>query len=733
MAITNTIPGKLPEETLNNLKEGIYDDVILFTLAVFGPHRFDELVNNPNNSVNNRMEENLFHETAKQLIIDTCIEKYTKFGDIYYKITTKGEDLVLQNAENNPAVKDLINAYNNVLGISKNTKEMEPISTSKYRIRYKDYVFGLLSLVWRLDSFSKAAAESQKIKPELNISLGKCLENNAEKFSNNNAILYENVKYTYKELNECINRYANYFLSLGVKKGEVFNVFLENRPELLFIIGAMSKIGTIGSLINTRQRSKTLIHSLKLNPVNIYLIGEELIEPFEEIKSELGLSGKERFYIVPDNGKKQAPNDYINLNSVTKDQDENNPPTTNEIKGMETYAFIFTSGTTGMPKAAHIRNVHTVSSINSWGGMVLNMQPDDVLFCSLPLFHSNAMHIGWASTIWGGAAIAIARKFSVTNFWKDVRRFGATCFNYIGEICRYLYNQPPTPDDRKHNVYKICGNGLQPEIWKDFKLRFGIREVYEHYGMTEMMSMFCNYLNLDCTVGFNFSPYTIVKYDIESEKPIRGEDGYLQEVNEGEAGLVLIEMQSEYTFAGYTSKEANKKKLINNAFKQGDWWYITGDVLRDIGFKHAQFVDRLGDTFRWKGENVSTTEVEEVLSSLEYISHSSVYGVEIPGTEGKASMASIISTSEHKIFKFNELLQTLNNNLPKYAIPLFIRFLSDLSTTSTYKIQKRKLKNEGYDIAKLKDPIYVLLPKNSEYKLMTKEIYNNIRNGVYPF
>ncbi|KKK79210.1 hypothetical protein LCGC14_2835790, partial [marine sediment metagenome] len=210
MAITNTIPGKLPEETLNNLKEGIYDDVILFTLAVFGPHRFDELVNNPNNSVNNRMEENTFHETAKQLIIDNCIEKYTKFGDIYYKITTKGEDLVLQNAENNPAVKDLINAYNNLLGISKKTKEMEPILTSKYRIRYKDYIFGLLSLVWRLDSFSKAAAESQKIKPELNISLGKCLENNAEKFSNNNAILYENVKYTYKELNECINRYANY-------------------------------------------------------------------------------------------------------------------------------------------------------------------------------------------------------------------------------------------------------------------------------------------------------------------------------------------------------------------------------------------------------------------------------------------------------------------------------------------------------------------------------------------
>ena len=733
MAATSTIPDKLPEETLNNLKEGKYDDVILFTLAVFGPHRLDEFVNNPSNSIENRMDEKLFHKFAEQLIIDNSIIKYTKFGEIYYQITSKGEDFVLKNVEDNPDVKSHINTFNDVLGISKKNEEVESVSTSKYRIRYKDYIFGLLSLVWRLDSFSKAAEESKNILPELNISLGKCLENNAKKFANNNAILYENVKYTYTELNENINRYANYFLSLGVKKGDIFNVFLENRPELLFIIGAMSKIGTIGSLINTRQRSTTLIHSLKLNPVNIYLIGEELIEPFEEVKSELGLSGKEKLYFVPDNGKMQVPNSYINLKDIIKDEDENNPPTTNEIKGKETYAFIFTSGTTGMPKAAHIRNVHTVSSINSWGGMVLNMQPDDILYLSLPLFHSNAMHIGWASTIWGGSALAIARKFSITNFWKDVRRFGATCFNYIGEICRYLYNKPPTPEDRKHKVYKICGNGLQPEIWKDFKERFGIREVYEHYGMTEMMNMFCNYLNLDCTVGFNFSPYRIVKYDIESEEPMRGEDGYIQEVREGEAGLVLVEMQSEYIFAGYTSKEANMKKLINNAFKQGDWWYNTGDVLRDIGYKHAQFVDRLGDTFRWKGENVSTTEVEEVLSTLEDISHYSVYGVEIPGTEGRACMASIISTIEHEKFEFSKLIQILTNNLPKYAFPLFIRFLSELSTTSTYKIQKTKLKNEGYDITNINDPIYIILPRSSDYKLMTKEIYKNVRNGVYPF
>ena len=248
-----------------------------------------------------------------------------------------------------------------------------------------------------------------------------------------------------------------------------------------------------------------------------------------------------------------------------------------------------------------------------------------------------------------------------------------------------------------------------------------------------MMGMFCNYLNLDCTVGINFSPHALVKYDVEKDELIRGDDGYLQEVDEGEAGLLIMQMQHEFVFAGYTNTEANKKKMIHDAFEEGDLWYHTGDLLRNIGFKHAQFVDRLGDTFRWKGENVSTAEVEEVLTSLEDISHSSVYGVEIPGTEGKAGMVSIISTSTPENFDFSNLLLFLNENLPNYAIPYFIRFLSEFSTTSTYKIQKSDLKKVGFNINETTDQIYVLLPGSSEYTLLTKEIHDNIINGVYPF
>jgi citronellyl-CoA synthetase len=502
---------------------------------------------------------------------------------------------------------------------------------------------------------------------------------------------------------------------------------------LIFLIGAMSKIGSIGALINTRQRSTTLLHSLRLNPVKMYVIGEELIEPFEEIKSELGLTGEEKLYFLEDTGEIDIPEGYIDLKKEIENKNKKNPPTTVERKGKETYLYIFTSGTTGLPKAAHIRNLHTVTSINGWGQMVLHMTPEDIMYISLPLYHSNALHLAWSAAIGGGSAIAIARRFSVRNFWEDIIKFKATCFNYIGEICRYLYNQPPSSKDRKHKVYKICGNGLRPEIWKEFKERFGIREVYEHYGMTEMWGMFCNYLNLDRSIGYNYGSYAIVKYDVENNEPFKDKNGFLQRVDEGEAGLLIVEATTQYTFAGYTDRVSSGKKLLYDVFEKGDVWMNAGDMVRNIGYNHAQFVDRLGDTFRWKGENVSTIEVEEVISSFESIEHYSVYGVEIPGTEGRAGMASILTPIKHGNFDFNSFLRMLQSNLPKYAIPIFIRFLSELSTTGTYKIQKFDQKKVGFDITKTNDPIYVHLPGSSEYTFLTKEIYENLLNEKYRF
>jgi citronellyl-CoA synthetase len=724
----NTIPYKIPESLLENLEKGNYDKIILFVLAVFGPHKLKELVNDPSESFENRMDKELFSQWAEKLKREQFIEEFELDNETNFRITSKGKDEILKYIENLKILKIL----EEKIGPIEKNKPLSSKSVSGYKITYQDYVFGLLSLFWRFDSFF-IEKEFDKIGPDKKVSLGKCLERNAVKFPNNKALLYEDQEYTYKELNEWINRYSNFFLSLGVEKGEVINIFLENRPELMFIMAAMSKIGTIGSLINTKQRAATLKHSLKLNPVRIYVIGEELIEPFEDVREELELTPEDKLYFVVDREEKDIPEGFLDLKEHIKNQDIRNPPTTAEILGKETYVFIFTSGTTGLPKAAHIRNVHTVGSMLGWGKMALNMQPDDIYYISLPIYHSNALHLGWASAIVNGAAVALARRFSVRNFWKDIAKFKATCFNYIGEICRYLYNQPPSPNDRKHTVYKIAGNGLRPEMWKEFKERFGIREVYEHYGMTEMQGMFCNYLNLDCTIGICLNPYVIVKYDIDKDEPIRGEDGFLQMVDESEAGLFLMQIRDPYTFAGYTSKSANKQKIIENAFEEGDMWLYSGDLIKSIGYSHAQFVDRLGDTFRWKGENVSTSEVEDVISSFEEVEHSSVYGVMVPETEGRAGMVSVVSNKNHKVFNFNGLMKIVKENLPKYAIPLFIRFLSKLSTTDTHKIPKSDMKKVGFDVNKTEDPIYALLPGSSEYTLLTEEIYSNIINGKYRF
>ncbi len=725
----NTIPDKLPKKFLIRLKRGKYDDALLFTLAVFGPHKLNELVNDLSKSIIHRMDEELFRDWVSKLKNYGFIEEYKKNNDHYFKATEKGKDELLSRVENTFMIRYLKKFFSQWLGPIEPEKE----NKSLYVLKYRDVIFGLLSVYWRLCDFLNAAKKNKKVGPDDSISLGKRLEYNAEQYSSNPAIYYEDVMYTYKEFNENVNQYANYLLSLGVTKGEAINIFVENRPELLFLIGAMSKIGTIGALINTRQRSSILQHSLKLNPVKIYIIGEELIKPFEEIKSELGLTGKEKLYFLKDKGKIDIPEDFVDLKKEIDDENKENPSIKTEIKGKDTHIYIFTSGTTGLPKAVHIRNMYTVTSIDAWSETILHMIPDDIMYISLPLFHSNAIHIAWSAAIGGGSAIAIARRFSVRNFWKDIIKFNATCFNYIGEICRYLFNQPPSPEDRKHRVYKICGNGLRPEIWKEFKERFGIREVYEHYGMTEMWGAFVNYLNLDCTVGYNAAPYAIVKYNIENNEPERGKNGFLQRVEEGQAGLLVIQTISEYIFAGYTDKTASEKKLLYDVFEKGDVWMNASDVVRNIGYNHAQFVDRLGDTFRWKGENVSTTEVEDIISSFEEIDHASVYGVEIPGYEGRVGMASILATIKHEKFDFNNFVKTLQDNLPKYAIPIFIRFLSQLNTTSTYKIQKYDMKKIGFNIKKTNNPIYVYLPRSAKYTLLTERIYENILNRKYRF
>ncbi len=601
-------------------------------------------------------------------------------------------------------------------------------------ISFFDYLKGWLCLSWRLPTLLRTKKQIENIGTENRESWGSMLEENAEKFPDNPAIKSEESRLSWREYNEAVNRCANYFISQGLKKGDVACVFLENRPELLIVYSAMAKIGAVNSMINTNLRQDSLRHCLALHPAKVYIIGEEVIEAFEEVKNGLELQPEQALYCMPDTGRKPAPEGFIDFNEVAENSPVSNPASTDEVKPADTIAYVFTSGTTGgMLKAAVITHGRLVGSRYYNGKVVLDMRPTDTMYIPLPFFHTNALALSWPPVFASGSAVAIRRKFSVSNFWSDVRKYHATSWCYIGELCRYLMNQPPQANDRDNPLNKIIGNGLRPDIWQAFKNRFGIARVYEIYGAAESNLYFVNIFNLNCTVGRCRLPYAIVKFDVDEDTAIRDKNGFMQRVEVGQTGLLLGEISETNPFIGYTSKEATESKIIHDVFTNADSWFNTGDLMRDIGYGHVQFVDRTGDTFRWKGENVSTTEVEAVANTLSQVSLSTVYGVKMPGGDGRAGMIAIIPECNLEAFDLKALYGHFQGTLPFYAVPKFLRLNKDLECTSTHKIKKVELKKEGFDPGRINDTLYVLLPGEAEYQPLTGEVYTEILDGKYRF
>jgi len=599
-------------------------------------------------------------------------------------------------------------------------------------IKFRNLIPGILSLLFRLPSVIKAL-KLLKVTGEDRRSLGVVLEEVAERYPDKTAILYEDARFTYDQVNRIVNQYAAYFRSLGVQKGEPVVVMLENRPEFIFVVAALAKLGAISGLINTNQRGQVLKHSFKLVGKRIFIIGEELIDAFEDIRPDLDLTGNEVLCFVPDKCAQVMPDGFVDLTEAVKKQTTQNPGTTNEILMKDTVFYIFTSGTTGMPKAVIMTHKRWVIGGVFFGQGILGLNSEDVVYCSVPLFHNMAASIAWATPWAVGGAVAISRKFSASRFLPEVRKFNATAFVYIGEMCRYLMNTPPDPEGGKSPLKKATGAGLRPDIWKKFKKRYHLKQIAEFYGATEFGFSFINYLNIDDTVGMCLTPYVIVEYDMENEMPVRDDNGYMKRVKRGEAGLLLGVISEKSTFDGYTDEEATEKKIFRDVFEKGDIWANTGDLVIDQGYRHIQFADRMGDTFRWKGENVSTTEVEEVIGKFDQVAQAAVYGVKIENTDGRAGMASIIPNCEVRKFDLEGLSAVLHKNLPAYAIPKFIRFKKEFQTTPTFKVNKHGLRNEGFDPQITDDPTFVLLPGKDKYEPLSKALYDEIMQGKHRF
>ncbi|MEN5045588.1 long-chain-acyl-CoA synthetase [Pseudomonas koreensis] len=551
------------------------------------------------------------------------------------------------------------------------------------------------------------------------------------------AILQDDVLLTYAQVNQWANRIAHYLSAQGIGKGDVVAVFIENRPELLVTILALAKLGAVSALLNTSQTRDTLIHSVNLVAPVAIVLGEELQPAFAAIREQVSIPAQRTWFIADRDTYSHpgiAPEGYVNLISASADACTENPPSSGEVFFDDPCFYIYTSGTTGLPKAGVFKHGRWMRSSASFGLIALNMCPNDVVYCTLPLYHATGLCVCWGSAINGASGFAIRRKFSASQFWPDVRRYNATTLGYVGELCRYLVDQPPSADDSRHAVRKMIGNGLRPGAWAEFKTRFAVEHICELYAASDGNIGFSNILNFDNTIGFSLMAWELVAYDHDSGQPLRSADGFMRKVGKGEQGLLLARIDEKAPLDGYTDPQKTAKVVLHDVFSKGDRFFNSGDLLRNIGFGHAQFVDRLGDTYRWKGENVSTTEVENLLLQHPHISEAVAYGVEVRNTNGRAGMAAITPAESLATLDFAELLAFARQRMPAYAVPLFLRVKVKMETTGTFKYQKTRLKNEGFDPGQTgDDPIYAWLPGTQTYVQVTDEILADIHQGKYRY
>ncbi len=569
------------------------------------------------------------------------------------------------------------------------------------------------------------------------LTLGTLIERNATKYPNRPAILFEDRTITWQEFDAWTNRIAHYLKDQGLVRGDSIAVLLENRPELLAIVAGAGKVGVACAMLNTSQKGKVLTHSITLIEPRMLVVGEELLEQAEDIRDDIQLRHSNPLLFLADtntlNMFGDAPDGYVNLAHEVSQRPASRPMLSNPVVMGDTAVYLYTSGTTGLPKAAPGSHRKFVRAYGGFGMLSLAMEPEDVLYCTLPLYHGTALLVCWGSVLAGGSAIALRRKFSATAFWDDVRKYRATTFGYVGELCRYLLNQPPSDQDRNHHLTKMIGNGLRPSIWQEFKDRFGIGMVSELYASSEGNIGFSNFFNMDNTVGFSTAPYKLVKYHEGTRDPIRNEKGRLEEVKKGDPGLLIGEITKKWAFEGYTQPDATEKSILREAFKKGDAWFNTGDVLKEIGCRHLQFVDRMGDTFRWKGENVSTTEVENILDGSGMVQEAIVYGVEIPDTNGKAGMVTLVPNDPDADFDTDKLFAYLQDNLPPYAVPVFVRVTHAIEKTGTFKYRKVDIQKLGYSLDQPGVDVYAWLPGTSGYTQLTPALVTDIDAGGVRF
>jgi fatty-acyl-CoA synthase len=549
-------------------------------------------------------------------------------------------------------------------------------------------------------------------RPTSKTSIGKVFQERAARYGDRIFLRFNDQQLSYRDANATANRYAAVLAARGVGHGDVVGVMLRNSPNAVLIMLAIVKCGAVAGMLNYHQRGEVLAHSLGLLDAKVLVAEADLVDA------------------VSESGAAADPLVIGELERLAATAPTGNPASTSAVLAKDTAFYIFTSGTTGHPKASVMTHYRWLRALAAFGGLGLRLHQNDTLYSCLPLYHNNALTVAVGSVLNSGATLALGKSFSASRFWDEVIAYDATAFIYIGEICRYLLNQPPKPTDRAHKVRLIAGNGLRPEIWEDFTSRFGIARVCEFYAASEGNTAFINVFNMPRTAGVSPLPLAYVEYDPDTGAPLRDDSGRVRRVPSGEPGLLISPVNRLQPFDGYTDPAASEKKLIRNAFRDGDCWFNTGDVMSPQGMGHAAFVDRLGDTFRWKGENVATTQVEAALASDESVEECNVFGVEIPRTGGRAGMAAI-KLRDGAEFDGKSLAQTVYERLPSYALPLFVRVVESMEHTTTFKSRKVDLREQAYS-AGVTDPLYVLAGPDEGYVPYYSDYAEEVATGKRP-
>lgn len=538
---------------------------------------------------------------------------------------------------------------------------------------------------------------------------------------------------TYRTLFERINRYARWALSVGINPGEKVCLFMPTRPDYLAAWLGISLVGGVVALINTNLVGSSLAHCVSLVGANHIIIDQDLVSKLEALSPQIRgnatvwrtgagdeTSGIEQELVKFDGG------------SLSQTERRN-------VTGGDIALLIFTSGTTGLPKAANVSH----RRITSWGGWfagLMDAKAEDRLYDCLPLFHSVGGVVAPCSMLFAGATVVLAEKFSASTFWQDIGRFDCTIFQYIGELCRYLLKTDRSDFEREHRLRLACGNGLRGDIWEEFQSRFSIPQILEFYASTE--GNFSLY-NVEGKVGAigkippllaHRFPAAIVKMDAEHGLPLRDDRGLCIACSPGEIGEAIGRIgnarEGGGRFEGYTDARETEKKVLHDVFVVGDRWFRTGDLMQrdDQGYFH--FIDRIGDTFRWKGENVATAEVNDVIRDCPGVVDAVTYGVTVPGADGRAGMAALVTENG---FELDAFANQLASRLPFYAHPQFLRIRHELDTTETFKQKTHQLAREGFDPTFIDEPLYFKDSKLGTFRSLDVARFSEIMAGKIRF